>query len=221
VNRLVWNLRYAPATAVMGAGGGGGFFGFGGFGPLAAPGEYKAKLTANGQTVELPFTVRQDPRIKISVEDLKLKHATTVAVRDLLSETNKMINESESVVRQLNEVSQKLKTTGDKATADLVKEATRKLKEFRDEVLRRPPPAMNYRSRPRLREEVQSLMGTVDGAEAKPTTQQLARVKELEREVSEAQASYKKILDTDIAQINEKVKDLPQIVVSKPAKTEM
>lgn len=226
VNRIVWNLRYTPATAMAGGfgggggGGGGGGFGGGG-GPLAAPGEYKVRIAANGQTVEMPFTVRKDPRIPASVEDLKLKHATAVAVRDMLSETNKMINESDAVMKQLDEVSRKLKTTGDKVASDLVNEATRKLKEFRDEVLRRPPPTMNYRTRPRLREEVQSLMGTVDGAEARPTVQQLARVKELDREVSEAKAAYQKILDTDISQINEKVKDLPQIVVSKPVKTDM
>lgn len=225
VNRMAWNLRYTPATAVAGGfgggGGGGGGGGFGGGGPLAAPGEYKARLTANGQTVEMPFTIRKDPRIPASVEDLKLKHTTTIAIRDMLSETHRMINESDGVMRQLDEVSRKLKTTGDKNAADLVNEATRKLKEFRDEVLRRPPPTMNYRTRPRLREEVQSLMGTVDGAEARPTTQQMTRVKELDREVSEAKAAYQKILEIDIAQINEKVKDMPQIVVSKPVKTDM
>lgn len=223
MNRIVWNLRYTPAVAAaggFGGGGGGGGFGFGG-GPVAAPGEYKARITANGQTVELPFTVKKDPRVLATVEDLKLKHATTIAVRDMLSETNRMINESDGVMRQLDEVSRKVKTTGDKVAADLVNEATRKLKEFRDEVLRRPPPTMNYRTRPRLREEVQSLMGTIDGADARPTVQQMTRVKELEREVSEAKAAYQKILDTDITQINEKVKDLPQIVVSKPVKTDM
>lgn len=225
VNRIVWNLRLTPAIALIGggaSGGGGGGGGFGGGGgPLAAPGEYKVKLAANGQTVELPFTVRKDPRIPTSVEDLKLKASTTVAVRDLLSETHKIINESESVMKQLDEVSRKLKTSGDKTNGDLVNEATRKLKQFRDEVLRRPPPAMNYRTGPRLREEVQSLMGTIDGADARPTVQQLARAKELEQEVSEARASYRKIIDTDIAQINEKVKDMPQIVVTKPVKTDM
>lgn len=226
INRVIWNMRHTPATAIQGAGGGGGGgggggFGFGGGGPMAAPGDYKVKLVANGQTLELPFTLRQDPRIKISAEELKLKATTTLAIREMLSETNRIINESDAVMKQLDEVSRKLRTTGDKATADLVKEATRKMKEFRDEVLRRPPPAMNYRSRPRLREEVQSLMNTVDGADARPTVQQLGRVKELEQEVSEAKATYRKILDTDIAQINDKVKDMPQIVVSKPVKTDM
>ncbi len=221
-NRIVWNLRFAPATALIGGGGGGGGGGgFGGGGPLAAPGEYKVRLAANGQTIELPFTVRKDPRIPASVEDLKMKVTATLTVRDLLSETHRIINESESVMKQLDEVSRKLKTTGDKTTIDLVNEATRKLKAYRDEVLRRPPPAMNYRTGPRLREEVQSLMGTIDGADARPTVQQMARVKELEQEVSEARASYRKILDTDIAQINEKVKDMPQIVVTKPVKTDM
>ncbi len=225
MNRIVWNFRHTAATPAAGAGGGGGGggggFGFGGFGPLAAPGDYTAKLTAAGQTIELPFTVKADPRINIPVEDLKVKTTTALALRDMLSETNKMINDTESLLRQMDELSKKLKTSGDKSTVDQVAETVKKVKEFRDEVLRRPPPAMNYRSRPRLREEVQSLMVTVDDPVAKPTTQQVSRVKDLEKEVSEAKGVLDKILTDDVPRINERVKDMPQIVVGKPVKRDM
>ncbi|MDH4058915.1 MAG: hypothetical protein OEU76_09125, partial [Cyclobacteriaceae bacterium] len=219
VNRLVWNLRSTPAS---GGRGGGGFFGFGGgFGPMVAPGNYTAKLKANGQTVEMPFSVRADPRITIPVEDLVLKNTTALALRDMLSETNKIINDSESILRQLNELSKKVKTTGDKATEDQISQTVKKLNEFMDETLRRPPPAMNYRSKPRLREEVQSLMFTVDDPAAKPTTQQIARTKELELEVGSAKNTLQKIINEDVSSINEKVKDLPQVVVGKPEKKDM
>jgi len=209
INRMVWNLRCNEPVKMNGArtswwGGSGG--------PMTAPGEYVAKIAVAGQSVELPFSVRQDPRIGIPAQDLQLKHTTAVSLRELLSEANRMINESDAVLRQLGELQKKLGQANDKATQDLVKEAQQKLNNYRDEVLRRPPPSMGYRQRPRLREEVQELMYTVDGPEARPTTQQLSRVTELEKEVSEARALLQKILAEDIARINERVKDLPQVV---------
>ena len=188
---------------------------------MVAPGDFIAKLSASGQSIELPFSVCPDPRIPIPIEDLKSKTTAALALRDLLSETNKMINDTESILRQMDELSKKLSTSDDKTTADQVSEAVKKVKEFRDEILRRPPPAMNYRSRPRLREEVQSLMFTVDDPVAKPTTQQTTRIKDLEKEVSDAKTILEKILTDDISRINERVKDLPQIVVGKPVKRDM
>ncbi|MFM8347302.1 MAG: hypothetical protein ACKOAR_04580, partial [Bacteroidota bacterium] len=213
INRLVWNLRLDEPVKMNGARSG--WWGGSG-GPMAAPGNYVATITAAGTSVQLPFTVRQDPRINIPVQDLQLKNSTALSLRDLLSETNRMINESDAVIRQLNELQKKLGQAADKTASDMVKEAKQKLDQYRDDVLRRPPPSMGYRQRPRLREEVQELMYTVDGPEARPTTQQLSRVTELEKEVSEARMMLQKILAEDIARINERVKDLPQVMTEKP-----
>ncbi|MBI3491265.1 MAG: hypothetical protein HY047_05720 [Acidobacteria bacterium] len=75
MNRFVWDLRYPGGSAAGGDGEGGGFSGAG---PLAAPGTYRAKLTAGGVTKTESFTVKIDPRIA--------KDGTTVA--DLVAQTN-------------------------------------------------------------------------------------------------------------------------------------
>lgn len=218
INKINWNLRYADPERMLGAvtgwwGGGGG--------PMAAPGTYTARITANGQTAEASFEIRQDPRIKIPAADLQLKHQTALTLRDMLSDANRMVNTSESMLRQMDELQRKLRQANDKATQDQVNDAIKKLKEYRDEILKRPPPSMNYRIRPRLREEIQSLMSAIDEPQARPTNQQLERLRELEREVSEAKAILEKIISEDVQRINEKVKDLPQIVTSPTSRKDM
>src|SRR2546430_17112523 len=70
MNRFVWDLRYPGGPAGGGDGEGGGF---GGNGPLAAPGAFKARLTAGGVTRTESFTVKIDPRVAkdgVTVGDL-------------------------------------------------------------------------------------------------------------------------------------------------------
>jgi len=74
---------------------------------------------------------------------------------------------------------------------------------------------MTYRQRPRLREEIRSVMRAVNGAWAKPTQPQFARWEELKGEVADAQNMLNQIIATDIAGINDKTKAIPQISVSK------
>jgi len=72
---------------------------------------------------------------------------------------------------------------------------------------------MTYRQRPRLREEIRSVMRAVNGAVAKPTQPQLARLQQLKGEVASAQRTLNGIIASEIAGINEKTKSLPQISV--------
>jgi hypothetical protein len=81
LNRAVWNLSESsscpPITidqAAAGRGRGRGRGGRGGGGGTwvrAIPGQYTVRLTAAGQTLEQPLTVRPDPRIKTSAEDMQ------------------------------------------------------------------------------------------------------------------------------------------------------
>ena len=86
MNRFVWDLRYAGGPSTGGDGEGGGF---GGGGPMAAPGAYRARLTANGVTKTEPLTVKIDPRIAkdgITAADLAAQTTFALKVRDSLAE---------------------------------------------------------------------------------------------------------------------------------------
>ena len=90
LNRFVWDLRYPGGAAT---GGGGEEGGFSGAGPLAPPGAYTARLTANGVTRTESFTVRIDPRYAkdgITVADLAEQTNLALKVRDSLAEARRL-----------------------------------------------------------------------------------------------------------------------------------
>ncbi len=218
VNRVIWDLRYSEEEKlyhpVKSAWGGGPMR------PLVAPGVYTATLKANGQTVETKITVRADPRIKVSEQDLQLKTQTTLALRDQLSQTHKLINRTDEAVKQLAELKDRIKSAGSESGVDgsvngQIEDAIKKLKEYEDEILRRPPPNMGYRQRPRLKEEISDLLGAIDDATARPTQPQMNRLDELKQETQDATNQLNRIITESVAPINEKVKNLPQIVVDK------
>ncbi len=89
VNRFSWDLRYPGATTFEGmilwsarveAG------------PLAVPGRYQARLTANGVTLTQPFEVRKDSRLgNVSQADLEEQFLLASQIRDKVSEANEAV----------------------------------------------------------------------------------------------------------------------------------
>ena len=149
-----------------------------------------------------------------------------LVLRDQLSQTHKIINSTDATLKQLTELKQRIKTAGDQAGVDpsvngQIDEAIKKLKEFEDDVLRRPPPNMGYRQAPRLKEEISDLLGAIDDATARPTTPQQARTGELKQETQDATNQLARIIQQHVAPINDKVKNLPQVVVGSGEKKEM
>lgn len=223
VNRIVWDLRYQEAEKliIQPKGDWGGTIR-----PLVPPGTYSAKITANGQTAEMKITVRADPRINTTDQDMKAKSDAVMALREQLSQTHKLINATDATVRQLNELKQRIKTAGDQSGVDpsvntQIDEAIRKLKDFEDEFLRRPPPNMGFRQKPRLREEISDLLNAIDEAQARPTNPQVGRAGELKQETLDAGNQLDRILIQQVVPINDKVKNLPQVVVGKSDKKDM
>ncbi len=70
---------------------------------------------------------------------------------------------------------------------------------------------MGYRQKPRLREEIRSLLRAVDGAPAQPTQSQRDRVESLKEETATAVQAFEKVVNEEIAKLNALVKDLPRV----------
>ena len=93
----------------------------------------------------------------------------------------------------------------------MIDETLEEIEAFRDE-LRRPPPNMTYRQRPRLREEIRSLLFAIDGAAARPSAAQLVRLEELDEETVQAMGAYERLVNTRVADINAMMRQVPQVV---------
>jgi photosystem II stability/assembly factor-like uncharacterized protein len=103
MHRFIWDLRY---TALEG--GGGGFGGGGGgtiphdtprgpFGAFALPGNYTVKLTVDGKNYTQPLTVKMDPRVKTTPEQLAAQHVLEMRLMDEIGRAG----EAQNALRQI------------------------------------------------------------------------------------------------------------------------
>ncbi|RMG23028.1 MAG: hypothetical protein D6730_15290 [Bacteroidetes bacterium] len=216
LNRMLWDLRMqGPSKLDQPTRGG---WRSGDVGPRVAPGVYTATLYANGQQRQASIEVRADPRIPLPEEAYRQQQLALLQLRGLLSETHTLINETEKLGRQLKQLNERLEGVEDEAERKALEADIKAIHKRADSLryeLRTPPPNMTYRQRPRLRVEIRSLMFSIDGAEAAPTAPQMARIAELKGELKTAQTAFEHLLKEQVQPLNERLKDLPQLVVGK------
>ena len=89
LNRFTWDLRWPGATTfscmIL-------WSADARSGPLAVPGRYQVRVTANGATQTAPLVVRMDPRLKgVTEQDLQAQFALMTKIRDRVSEANEAV----------------------------------------------------------------------------------------------------------------------------------
>jgi photosystem II stability/assembly factor-like uncharacterized protein len=209
----------------------------GGGGPRVLPGEYTIKLRAAGKDLTSAVKVAADPRVPVSPADLEAQLTAALQMRDLTTRVNAIVERTDDLTRQLTALAEQLArapvrrtstvTQGDgqvvqrEQRADPVRvevaDTIKKLKEFRDTKLARPLAGLGYRQYPRLREEAQSLNGSINRPAARPTEPQLLRMKELQQETDQIAAELNAVITTDIGKINQALASAPRIV-AEPVK---
>jgi len=216
VNRTAWNLRADGPDPIpgQGGGGGGGFGGFGGGGPFVVPGNYTVTMSAAGQELSTMVTVRADPRIDITQGHYLAQWNAAIDLSGLTSQVHMMIGASNDLETQVTNLMNAL----DESDGDLKAACSSALDEieaFKD-WLTYPPPRMGYRQRPRLREELRSLMRSITGVASRPTEAEMVRLAELQVETAEAVAAFNQMLDTTIHELNNSAGQFPRIKIDRP-----
>jgi photosystem II stability/assembly factor-like uncharacterized protein len=106
LNRFVWDLRYDEANRVPN------YFLWeyndGAKGPLAVPGNYQVRLTANGKNLTAPFEVKIDPRVTTSQADLEKQFKLEMDVREQLNRLYDAVNQIQDVRDQLDGLKKRL-----------------------------------------------------------------------------------------------------------------
>ena len=106
LNRFVWDLRYDEANRVPN------YFLWeyndGAKGPLAVPGNYQVRLTANGKNLTAPFEVKIDPRVTTSQADLEKQFNLEMDVREQLNRLYDAFNQIQDVRDQLDGLKKRL-----------------------------------------------------------------------------------------------------------------
>lgn len=183
LNTYTWDLRYTGATV------------FEGMilwsarperGPLALPGEYQVRVTANGKSETQPFEIKLDSRLEnITNEDVKEQFDLSMKIRDKVS----LANEAVIKIREYKTM------MGDKissSTLEKLNNIEKEIYQVKNESRQDP---LNFPIK--LNNKIASLGGIVDSGEARPTDGAYTVFEELSAELSKLINEMNLVLTAD------------------------
>ncbi len=171
-------------------------------GPLALPGNYQVRLTANGKSLTAPFEVKIDPRVTASQSDLEKQFKLEMDVREQLNRVYYAVNQIQDVREQLDGLKKRL-VPGDssKALFDGASTLDAKLIAVRD-------PLINFKISasedslayaPGIDARLAFLAMSVSGfADSAPTESEYQEFDKLKKQTDELLASWEQVRNTDI-----------------------
>jgi photosystem II stability/assembly factor-like uncharacterized protein len=217
LNRFAWDLRYADATTFPGmilwAGNTSG--------PQAVPGSYQVKLTVDGKTLTDTFEVRKDPRVSTTQEEFQKQFDLLTKIRGKFSETSEAIISIRDIRKQVQDYASRLKDqTNSQPITDAAKSLSAKLTAIEEELYQTKNQSnqdpLNYPIR--LNNKLAALAGSISGADAQPTAQQVSVYEDLTSRINAQLEKLKQVMATDVPAFNKLARDqnVPAVWV-KPA----
>ncbi len=218
LNRMVWNLQEEGPDLVEGAR----IWGFTGRVP-AVPGAFQVRLTRGDVSQTADLTLRIDPRVsdQVTVANLQAQHDLMVRVRGLLDQSHDAVRDIRSVRSQMKDIAQTAKNAGfGDEFVELADETGEKLTGVEEEVFQTKNEAgqdpLNFP--PMLDNEIANLYGYILSTYDRPNLSAGVRADELEAELGVHLSELQRIIDTDVAAFNQKLREagVPGIIVKTP-----
>ncbi|RPJ84686.1 MAG: hypothetical protein EHM13_03435 [Acidobacteria bacterium] len=202
MNRFTWDMRHRGPS------------GFPGMilwaaslrGPVALPGSYQVKLTANSQTKTEMFRIVRHPLItNVSDEDLRARFQMASAITSKVTQANEAVVGIRGLKGQIEE--RLGKVADQKAAAKIVaagKQLAGKLTEVEGEIYQyrnqSSQDPLNYPIK--LNNKLAALLGVVESAEAPPTESARQAFRELSGRLDAELARLEALAQKDLAAFN-------------------
>jgi photosystem II stability/assembly factor-like uncharacterized protein len=221
LNRFVWDLRCAGPHEIPHAGAV--YSDWSPDRPLAVPGKYEIRLTAQGTTLTQPLQLRLDPRVKASVADLQKQFELAVKIRDEVSKASDTVNQILDLEAQLKGLQIRLAgDAGGEPVIALAKTVAAKADAVADALynpdIKASEDSLNYPIR--LRYQLAGLGDVVDSADAAPTAQSYTLYQTLSRRLDAQLDRWHEIESKDVHALNAlAVKSRVGVVMIPPPKT--
>ncbi len=200
MNHFVWDLQYAQANRVPG------YYLWeyneGAHGPLALPGNYQVRLTADGKSQTAPFEVKLDPRVNISRGDLEKQFKLLLDVRDELNRVYGAVNQIQDVREQVAALKKRLGPGASKSVLDAAGALDAKLIAVRDPLINVKISANedSVAYPPGIDGKLAYLAMAVAGfADSAPTESQSQEFDRLKKQADEFLARWDQVRDSDVA----------------------
>jgi photosystem II stability/assembly factor-like uncharacterized protein len=187
-------------------------------GPTALPGSYTARLTANGKSYTATFTVKMDPRVKISAAGLEKKFQLETRLASLLSRTSKAVMQAGSIREPL----QKLSQQASGPARDSVQAFQNKLTPVLGSPASFAAPPADEITLGRVNGQVAILYGQLWQADAEPTAAQSEAVATAEHDAVDVVQRWNALKTEDLPALNRALRsaNLPEVKIEADARTE-
>lgn len=211
-NRFTWDLRYPGSTVFEGE------IMWGARaeqGPLAVPGNYQVRVSADGQTQTQPLTLTLDPREHVTQAQLEQQFKLACQIRDEVSKADDM-------VIQIRRINKDVKDRTDQAKDETVSSAGAALRDrfstIEEEIYqirnRANEDPLNFPIK--LNNIIAALARTVETGDYPPTDQDYEVFRVLTGRLNAEEAKYNDVLQKDLAHFNQilSAHKLPEVQVS-------
>ena len=200
---MIWDMRYP------------GFKSFDGMilysspnvGPKAVPGTYKVRLTYNNEVMSKDFKILKDPRLSNTQNDYLEQFNFLISVRDQVSIANQYIIDIRKIKKDLQYIIDK--SSDNKQLISLINEISNKLSVIENKIhmtknqSRQDP--LNYGIR--INNRLAFLMADSQRGDFPPTDQSIEFFNVIKEELNYELASFNKVLNTYVSQINNMIED--------------
>jgi photosystem II stability/assembly factor-like uncharacterized protein len=198
LNRYTWDMHYPGFTEFKGMI----FWAARNRGPLALPGQYRVRLTADGQTQVQPAEIRLDPRVTgVTQVDLQKRFELATQIQAKVSQANQAVLLNRGVRAQIDAV---LKQTSDAGIHKSGEQLEQRLAAIEGRIYQvriqsRQDP-LNYPIM--LNNKLAALAGVVENGEAAPTAQDYAVFADLSQRLDRELAALEQVLGKDLPAFN-------------------
>jgi len=204
MHRFLWDLRYArpavlnrgyPIAAIAGQ------TPLEPRGPWVLPGRYQARLTAGGKSFSRPLTVRMDPRVQTTAAALALQLALARRLVDGLQRDSSALGKVRGLRNALQARRERAGQSALGLAIDSLDGRVARLESGAGAPPRRPG-TRGEQSLTRLNGELADVYGIIEGADEPPTTQAVAAVSRLERDLATLLRRWDVVRRIDIPALN-------------------
>lgn len=203
-NRVAWDLRETPPRQRKEEEQEEDFFSRGPRGPQVLPGTYTVRLVIGEQAIKEELTVRVDPTVDVSEDDLELQHEYASNLCFMQSYLNQGLRALDTVLEQLKERKNTIsKQTGPfpEEVMEAIENHIKEIQQIQD-VLTRPEGVPFWSEGPRLIERLSGLFQSIDSGNKAPTKAQKTYFDELQQEFEDGMSLVNEYLSEKAKQVN-------------------
>jgi len=214
MNRFIWDMRYPGASEVEDSPLWAGTTA----GPLAVPGIYTIKLHTGHATLSKEFEIKIDPRIPTSQRELEEQFDLLIKIRDKVTEAHNTVNKIRTIKADLDELKSRIPgQSGEEIIADKIDMIYKELCGIEGEIIQVKSKSgqdpLNYPIK--INNKLAALTGVVSHSYFAPTRQSYDVFTMLSEQLDKQINRFNKIIDTDIIQLNQLIREykIPAILV--------